>query len=90
MKFVRHFEEFKFGPKTAPEPARPETIPNKPQRPVKPQEPVEPVKPEEEDAPDEIERPVVDPDPMAVKKSEKKYLNKVVKRFFDESNKTKK
>ena len=89
MKFVRHFEEFRFGPKTAPAPAKPETIPAKPARPAKPQEPAKPVKPEIEVDPDEIERPVVEPDPMA-KKKEDEYLNKVVKRFHDESNKLKK
>ena len=91
MKFVKKFEEFKFNaPKIAPNRPEPETLPAEPRRPVKPQEPVEPAKPDQDD--DEeytIERPVVDPDPMA-KKKEDEQLDKVVKRFLDESNKKKK
>ena len=91
MKFVRKFEEFRFNaPSKAPSRPEPETIPIEPGRPVKPQQPVEPAKPEEgEDEEYTIERPGVDPDPMA-KKKENEQLNKVVKRFLDESNKKKK
>jgi len=92
MKFVRKFEEFRFNaPSKAPNRPEPETLPAEPRRPVKPQEPVEPAKPEQEEGDEEytIERPGVDPDPMA-KKKEDEQLNKVVKRFLDESNKKKK
>jgi len=74
MKFVKKFEEFKFNsPKIAPNKHGPETLPAEPKRPVKPQQPAEPVKPEQEGDDEEytIERPAVDPDPMAQKKKKR-------------------
>ena len=82
MKFVKKFEEFKFN--------NPKIAPNKPQTPTKPIEPILPIKPEEDEDEDEytIERPSIDPDPMA-KKKEKEQLNKVVKKFQVENKKSK-
>lgn len=90
MKFVKTYEKFKLIIENeVAEPEIDEPI-VKPGIPVKPTRPATPEKPElspEHDPdynPDEegIERPGVDPDPMA-KKKERAALDKVVKRYLN-------
>lgn len=78
MKIIKNFEMFLEG-ELAPAPARPRpaTTPS-PERRDKPQRPTKP-------APGKIDRPSVDPDPKAIKKSTVK-AEDVAKRFLDEMN----